>query len=66
MLQYMRDPTETLSCPGTKLGPQRAAQDSPGHSRAGQSFQVRVWSWAVEMGEEGNLEGGREEITAPL
>lgn len=28
VLQYMR-PTETLSCPGTGLRPQRAAQDAP-------------------------------------
>lgn len=46
VLQYVR-PTETLSCPGTGLGPQRAhrmLRATRSHSRAGQGFQVRVWS----------------------
>lgn len=33
------------------------------HSRAGQGFQVRFGVRRVELGEEGSMEGGREEIT---
>lgn len=51
VLQYMR-PTETLSCPGTGLGPQRAAQDALGHplpqgwtGLQGQGLELGKWSW---------------------
>lgn len=59
-LLFMRA-TETLSCPGTGLGPQRAAQEAPAHSRAGQSFQLRVWTLkrgARRGGEFGRRKGG--------
>lgn len=52
VLQQMR-PTETLSCPGTSLGPQRRVQDALGHllpqqdwtGLPGQGLELGEWRW---------------------